>query len=169
MIMETLIIILIVVMIAQACIFIYANFIEVSRQRELCANAEIIEGAQNNFLDERAQYKRNLEMKDHVIQQWIDRANKLDFELAEARKVNGLLKNRTAYVEGLKDSFNLLAENEWEGIAPLAKAGDISQRRCFVEGVKIGAKWICKAVGVKVEFEIDGRFEDPSNETDMKE
>ena len=50
--METLIIILIVVMIAQTCVFIYGNFFDISRNRESSANMEVVKGAQANFLDE---------------------------------------------------------------------------------------------------------------------
>ena len=158
--MKTLIIILIVVMIAQACIFIYANFIDISRSRESSANTEILKDSMNNFLDEKEQFKENLKAKDEAIRWWFDRANKLDFELAEARKVNGLLKNRTFHVEGLKDSFNLQAEGSWEADATCADIGEWTQRRCFVEGMKAGAEWVCKAVGVDVTFDIDGRFDD---------
>lgn len=161
--METLIIILIVVMIAQTCVFIYANFVSISREREARTNTEILNGAQKNFLDEKGQYKENLKVKDKIIEQWYDRANKLEFELAEARKVNGLLKNRTAYVEGLKDSFNQQAEYEWEKDSMEGEVDDRTQRRCFVEGMKAGAEWICEAVGVDVKFEIDGRFDEETD------
>lgn len=167
--METLIIILIVVMIAQTCIFIYANFVSIAKQKADMANAEILNGAQKNFLDEKEQYKENLKAKDEIIELWYDRANKLEFELAEARKVNGLLKNRTAYVEGLKDSFNQQAEGEWEANELKAEIGEWTHRRCFAEGMKAAAEWICKAVGVDVKFEIDGRFDEPADETGTKE
>ena len=157
--METLIIILIVVMIAQTCVFIYGNFFDISRNRESSANMEVVKGAQANFLDEKAAFKKNLDAKDHVIEKWIERANKLEFELDELRKVNGLLKNRTAYIEGLKDSFNQQAEYLWEKDALAGEVDDRTQVRCFVEGMKAGAEWICGAVGVDVRFEIDGRFD----------
>lgn len=73
--------------------------------------------------------------------------------------MNGLLKNRTAHVDGLKDSFNQQAEYEWEKESMEGEVDDRTQRRCFVEGMKAGAEWICKAVGVDVKFEIDGRFD----------
>jgi hypothetical protein len=84
-------------------------------------------------------------------------------EYAES-KDNGLLKNRTAYIEGLQDSFNQQAEGEWENIAIFAEARKDSQRRCYVEGMKAGAEWICKAVGVKAEFVIDDRFKEGEDE-----
>ena len=161
--METLIIILIVVMIAQTCIFTYANFIDLSHRRESCANMEILNGAQANFLDEKEQFREHLEAKDRVIQQLADRANKLEFELAEARKVNGLLKNRTFHIEGLKDSFNQQAEYEWGKDMIEGEADDRTKRRCFVEGMKAGAEWICDAVGIDVKFDIDSRFDEETD------
>lgn len=158
--METLIIILIVVMIAQSCIFAYGNFIDLSRQRESANNQQILADSMQNFMVEKEAFKATLNMKDETIRQWIERANELDRNLQEALLVNGLLKNRTAHIEGLKDSFNHQAENEWGGIEAEAEFFGKSQRRCFVEGMKAGAEWISKAVGIKVEFEIDDRFKE---------
>lgn len=157
--MNTLIIILIVAMIAQTCVFIYANFIDLHNKREATANAEAIKAAYVNFNDEKMQFKENLKAKDEIIRQWIDKCNKLDFELAEARKVNGLLKNRTAYVEGLKDSFNRQAEAEWDGRGFIETGGNAEHLR-FVEGMKAGAEWVAECVGIKVEFEIDDRHKE---------
>lgn len=149
------IIILIVALIAQTCVFIYANFIDMSEKRANAANAETVSGVQRRFVQDTETYKYNLEVKDEIIKQWIDKFNKADFELAEARKVNGLLKNRTAYVEGLKDSFNRQAEALWENRGYIEE-GD-KERMRFVEGMKAGAEWVAECVGVKVEFEIDDR------------
>ena len=158
--METLIIILIVVLIAQTVLFIYNNIIDKAAQKQAVAFQEQVKNAQIDFTQEKEQMRKNYEVKDEIIKQWIDKFNRCDFELSEARKVNGLLKNRTAYIEGLKDSFNQQAEGEWENIAIFAEARKDSQRRCYVEGMKAGAEWICQAVGVKVEFEIDDRFKE---------
>lgn len=152
------IIILIVALIAQTCVFIYANFIDMSEKRANAANAETVSGAQKRFFQDTETYKHNLEVKDEIIKQWIDKFNKADFELAEARKVNGLLKNRTAYVEGLKDSFNRQAEALWENRGYIEE-GD-KERMRFVEGMKVGAEWVAECVGVKVEFEIDERHKE---------
>jgi hypothetical protein len=158
--METLIIILIVVMIAQTVLFIYNNIIDKAAQKQAVAFQEQVKNAQLDFTQEKEQMRKNYEAKDEIIKQWIDKCNKLDFELSEARKVNGLLKNRTAYIEGLQDSFNQQAEGEWESVAIFAEAEKKSQRRCYVEGMKAGVEWICGAVGVKAEFEIDDRFKE---------
>ena len=163
--METLIIILIVVMIVQTVLFIYNEIIDKAARRQYLMFQEQVKNAQLDYTNEKEQMRINYEMKDHVIKQWIDKCNKLDFELGEARKVNGLLKNRTAYIEGLKDSFNRHAEDEWEAVAAFAEARNDSQRRCFVGGMKVGAEWICKAVGIEADFEIDGRF-DETEDTD---
>ena len=158
--METLIIILIVVMIAQTVLFIYNNIIDKTAQKQAVAFQEQVKNAQIDFTKEKEQMRKNYEAKDEIIKQWINKCNKLDFELSEARKVNGLLKNRTAYIEGLRESFNQQAEGEWDSVSIFAEACKKSQRLCFVEGMKAGAEWICNAVGVKAEFEIDDRFKE---------
>lgn len=158
--MQTLLIILIVTMIAQTVLFIISNFIERNREKQAANATKLWEEAQHNFFVEKEQMRKNCDAKDAIIKQWIDKCNKLDFELSETRKVNGLLKNRVGYIECLKESFNQQAESEWESNAIFAEAAKKSQRLCYVEGMKAGAEWICQAVGVKVEFEIDGRFEE---------
>jgi hypothetical protein len=162
--METLIIILIVVMIAQTVLFIYSNFIDIDKVRESRANAEIVAETQKDFIQEKTRLRMLCDAKDNATKQWIDKYNLAASQLAEARKVIGLLKNRTAHIEGLKDSFNQQAEGEWDCIAVFAEACNKSQRRCYVEGMKTGAEWICDAVGVKIEFDIDGRFDDGPDE-----
>lgn len=152
--------ILIVVMIAQTVLFIYNNIIDKTAQKQAVAFQEQVKNVQIDFTKEKEQMRKNYEAKDEIIKQWIDKCNKLDFELSEARKVNGLLKNRTAYIEGLRESFNQQAEGEWDSVSIFAEACKKSQRLCFVEGMKAGAEWICNAVGVKAEFEIDDRFKE---------
>lgn len=158
--MEILIIILIVLMIAQTVLFIYNNIIDKAAQRQAVVFQEQVKNAQLDYTQEKEQMRKNYKAKDHVIEEWIKRANKLSYELDEARKVNGLLKNRTANVEGLKDSFNQQAEGEWEKDSMEGEADDRTKRRCFVEGMKAGAEWICGAVGIDIRFEIDGRFDE---------
>lgn len=135
--METLIIILIVAMIAQTCVFIYAIFIDNANNRAVAANNEIVKTVQQRFLQDTETYKKNLEARDGILKQWIDKYNKCAFELDEARKVNWLLKNRTACIEGLKDSINQVAENSWDlrKYDPTKDGQD--NRQCFAEGVKV--------------------------------
>lgn len=156
--METLIIILIVALIAQTCVFIYASFFDMSNNRANAANAESLCSAHKRYAQDIETYKHNLEVKDEILKQWIDKYNKCAFELDEARRVNGLLKNRTAYVEALKDCFNLEAETMWKSRGYIEE-GD-KERMRFVEGMKVGAEWLADCVGVKVEFEIDDRHKD---------
>lgn len=167
--METLIIILIVAMIAQTCVFIYANFIDNANNRAVAANNEIVKVAQQRFLQDTETYKKNLEAKDEILKQWIDNYNKCAAELDEARKVNWLLKNRTACIEGLKDSICQVAEYSWDlrKCDPTKDGQD--NRQCFAEGVKVGAEWLAECVGVKVKFELDGRFDKQPNPPSFEE
>lgn len=167
--METLIIILIVVMIAQTVLFIYNDIADKAARKQAAVFQEQVKNLQLDYTQEKEQMRKNYEAKDEIIKQWIGKCNKLDFELSEARKVNGLLKSRTLQVEGLKDSFNPEAEYEWGKVASEAEETRSSQRRCFVDGMKIGAEWVCRVVGVDVEFEIDGRFDELSDGTDKKD
>ncbi len=155
--METLIIVLIVAMIAQTCVFIYANFIDMSDKRANAANAETVSDVQNRCFQDTESYKHNLEMKDEVLKQWIDKYNRAESALDEARRVNGLLKNRTAYIESLEDSFNQQAEAAWGIRRCITNIKNLTPRIQFVEGMKAGAEWLAECVGVKVKFEIDDR------------
>ena len=94
---------------------------------------------------------------DTIIVTDVNEAPSIDdaeFALDEARKVNGLLKNRTAYVEGLKDSFNQQAEAAWENRGYI-EVKEHQERLRFVEGMKAGAEWVAECVGIKVEFDIE--------------
>ena len=158
--MQTLIIILIVVLIAQTSVFIYANFIDVNNKRERASAQELLTNQYADFLREKENFQKILRAKDEIIKQWIDKVNKLDFELVEARKVNGLLKGRTFHIEGLKDSINTVAENGWDLHEYDPTFKDKTPRQCYAEGVKAGAEWIADCVGVKVKFELDERFKE---------
>ena len=158
--MQTLLIILVVTMIIQTVLFVISNFIERTRDDHIANASKIWEEAQHNFFAEKEQMRKNCDAKDEIIRQWIKKCNHLDSELTEARKVNGLLKNRVVFIEALKDSFNLQAEAEWDSVDVFAETKRVSQRRCYVEGMKTGAEWICQALGIKVEFEIDDRFKE---------
>ena len=158
--MQTLIIILIVVLIAQTIYSIYVTFIDASNKRQQAAAQELLTNQHGDFLREKENFQKILKARDETIKLWIDKVNKLDFELAEARKVNGLLKNRTFHIEGLKDSINNVAENGWDLHEYDPTFKDKTPRQCYAEGVKAGAEWIADCVGVKVKFELDGRFDE---------
>jgi len=157
--METLIVILIVVMIAQTVLFIYNDILEKTSQKQVLTFQEQVKNAQIDFTAEKEQMRKNYEAKDEIIRQWINKCNKLDVELSEARKVNGLLKSRTACVEGLQDSFNQQAEDVWRNRGYIEPKGN-QERLRFVEGMKAGAEWVAECVGIKVEFEIDDRHKE---------
>ena len=157
--MQSLIIILIVTLIALACIFIYANIIDMTDKRNLAALNKQMADMQERFNEDIKMCRRTFDVKDDILKQWISKASELDCQLDEARKVNGLLKGRTNHIEGLKDSFNQVAEASWYLHKNDLKKGETA-RECYVEGMKAGAEWIAECVGVKVDFEIDERFKE---------
>jgi len=154
--MEVLLIILILVMTAQSCVFIYANFVDINKKRAERAMAEAAKESQQAYVHAIESYNRATEAKDESIQLWVRKYNHTAAQLDEMRKAYLLLKNRTAAIEGIKDSFNQTAETMWNDRAYIEPGGNAERLR-FVEGMKAGAEWLAGCVGVKVEFEIDDR------------
>ena len=65
--METLIIILIVVMIAQTVLFIYSNFIDLSARRNQAAAQEALTNAHADFCNEKKRFGEIIAKKDETI------------------------------------------------------------------------------------------------------
>lgn len=154
--MEVLLTILILVMTAQSFVFIYANFVDINKKRAERAMAEAAKESQQSYVHAIESYNKATEAKDETIRQWIRKYNHTAAQLDETRKAYLLLKNRTAAIEGIKDSFNQIAETMWDDRGYIEPGGNAERLR-FVEGVKAGAEWLADCVGVKVEFEIDDR------------
>ena len=167
--MEALIISLIVVVLAQTCIYIYGQFIDIKRQHQLNAALQIQKDSLRSYVDANESLQKAVDNRDETIKRWVENYNNLSVELDEARKVNGLLKNRTAYIEGLKDSFNGQMEGQWNMWSLHNDTDEMSKDRCYVEGAKAAAEWVCRCVGVKAEFEIDGRWNEETEEDDVKD
>ena len=75
--MQTLIIILIVALIAQTCVFIYANFIDTSNKRQATSTQEMITAAQNAYLEDKARLQCCIDNRDHEIHEWAKKYNEL--------------------------------------------------------------------------------------------
>ena len=148
--------ILILVMTAQSFLFIYANFVDINKKRAERAMAEAVKESQKSYVHAIENYNKATEEKDDTIRLWINKYNHTAAQLDETRKAYLLLKNRTAAIEGVKDSFNQMAETMWDDRGYIEPGGNAERLR-FVEGVKAGAEWLADCVGVKVEFEIDDR------------
>ena len=75
--MQTLIIILIVALIAQTCVFIYANFIDLSKKRNAASIQEMVTAAQNAYLADKERLQMCIDNRDNEIHEWAKKYNKL--------------------------------------------------------------------------------------------
>ena len=65
--MQTLIIILIVVLIAQTCVVIYANFFDLSRARQYASVQEMMTNTQSSFLAEKSRLQECIDNRDKEL------------------------------------------------------------------------------------------------------
>ena len=75
--MQTLIIILIVALIAQTCVFIYANFIDTANKRSAASMQEMVTAAQNAYLADKERLQMCIDNRDHEIHEWAKKYNEL--------------------------------------------------------------------------------------------
>lgn len=69
--MKALIIILIVVLIAQTCVFIYAHFIDIANNRLAAASQQMVASAQEAFLSEKQRLQECIDNRDRTINEWV--------------------------------------------------------------------------------------------------
>ena len=84
--METLIIILIVVMIAQTVLFIYSNFIDLSARRNQAAAQEALTNAHADFCNEKKRFGEIIAKKDDTIRELTSDKVKMQAEIIERGK-----------------------------------------------------------------------------------
>ena len=84
--METLIIILIVVMIAQTMLFIYSNFIDLSARRNQAAAQEALTNAHADFCNEKKRFGEIIAKKDETIRELTSNNVKMQAEIIERGK-----------------------------------------------------------------------------------
>ena len=84
--METLIIILIVVMIAQTVLFIYSNFIDLSARRNQAAAQEALTNAHADFCNEKKRFGEIIAKKDETIRELTSNKVKMQAEIIERGK-----------------------------------------------------------------------------------
>ena len=75
--MQTLIIILIVVLIAQTSVFIYANFIDLSNKRNAADTQKMITDAQSCYLADKARLQMCVDNREMQIHEWAKKYNEL--------------------------------------------------------------------------------------------
>lgn len=71
--MKALIIILIVVLIAQTCVFIYAHFIDIANNRMAAASQQMVASAQEAFLAEKKRLQECIDNRDRTIKEWVQK------------------------------------------------------------------------------------------------
>lgn len=69
--MNTLVIILIIVLIAQTCVFIYAKFIDIANNRLAAASQQMVASAQEAFLSEKQGMQEAIDNRDRTIKEWV--------------------------------------------------------------------------------------------------
>lgn len=69
--MQTLIIILIIVLIVQTCVFIYAHFIDIANNRLAAASQQMVASAQEAFLSEKQRLQECIDNRDRTIKEWV--------------------------------------------------------------------------------------------------
>lgn len=84
--MQTLIIILIVVMIAQTMLFIYSNFIDLSARRNQAAAQEVLTNAHADFCNEKKRFGEIIAKKDETIRELTSNNVKMQAEIIERGK-----------------------------------------------------------------------------------
>ena len=75
--MKALIIILIVVLIAQTCVFIYAHFIDIANNRLAAASQQMVASAQESFLAEKKRLQEAIDNRDKTIKEWVQKYESL--------------------------------------------------------------------------------------------
>lgn len=75
--MQILIITLIIVLIAQTCVFIYANFIDIASKRVAAASQEMVASAQEAFLLEKKRLQEAVDNRDRTIKEWVQKYDSL--------------------------------------------------------------------------------------------
>ncbi len=75
--MQALIIILIIVLIAQTCVFICANFFDLSRARQYASTQEVIANLQSSFLAEKSRLQECIDNRDKELARTVKLYNQL--------------------------------------------------------------------------------------------
>lgn len=120
--MKALIIILIVVLIAQTCVFIYAHFIDIANNRLAAASQQMVASAQEAFLSEKQRLQECIDNRDRTIKEWVKKyealASQQSYLIGQYNKlkedhtliINGELKG-TDTDGGVKGDKGPLPEN----------------------------------------------------------
>ena len=75
--METLVIILIIVLIVQTCVFIYSHFIDIANNRLAAASQQMVANTQEAFLAEKQRLQECIDNRDKTIKEWVQKYESL--------------------------------------------------------------------------------------------
>lgn len=100
--MKTLIIILIVVLIAQTCVFIYAHFIDIANYRLAAASKQMVASAQEAFLSEKKRMQEAIGNRDKTIKEWEQEYEQLLRQNSYLMEQNRILMKGTDTDGGVK-------------------------------------------------------------------
>ena len=75
--MQTLIIVLIIVLIVKTCVFIYAQFIDIAKDRLAAASQQMVASAQESFLVEKQRLQECIDNRDKTIKEWVKKYESL--------------------------------------------------------------------------------------------
>ena len=99
--MQTLIIILIIVLIAQTCVFIYAHFIDIANNRLAAASQQMVASAQEAFLSEKQRLQECIDNRDRTIKEWVKKYEALASQQSYLiGQYNKLKEERTLIING---------------------------------------------------------------------
>ena len=99
--MQTLIIILIIVLIVQTCVFIYSHFIDIANNRMAAASQQMVASAQEAFLAEKIRLQECIDNRDRTIKEWVQKYESLARQQSYLiGEYNKLKEERTIIING---------------------------------------------------------------------
>lgn len=107
--METLVIILIIVLIVQTCVFIYSHFIDIANNRLAAASQQMVANTQEAFLAEKQRLQECIDNRDRTIKEWVQKyeslARQQSYLIGEYNKLKECEPHYCPTVEQIKSVY----------------------------------------------------------------